>query len=308
RHEQRLIPSGHQVVDVRLRAHYDEAGWFAEEIRGVSQLLFLRELAVNVDGRWHKVLADLEEIRALLVNRTGMLANVTLDGKGWARFQPEVEGLLEEIPAKEVVMGEWSPARPEGFEGFAVPTRVNYVGKGLNLYEHGYGYHGSARVVTRYLRNTWLWDRIRVQGGAYGAFCLLDRLSGVLTFVSYRDPNLKRTIEAFDEAADFLENIQLGQDELTKAVIGAIGDMDQVQLPDAKGYTSMARFLSGVSDDERQKIREEVLGAGQEDFRSFGRILREGMGSGLVKVLGSEAAMQEAMAGKPDWLRVKNLL
>ena len=176
-----------------------------------------------------------------------------------------------------------------------IPAQVNYVGKAGNLYAQGYHFHGSAHVICRYLRNSWLWDRVRVQGGAYGAFCLFSRLSGVVSFVSYRDPNLVTTLRAFDESTEFLKKTDLSKEELTKAVIGAIGDIDQYQLPDAKGFTSMARYLSGETDEERQRIREEVLGTTAEDFRRFGEALESIRENGLVKVLGSENAIKDGM-------------
>jgi presequence protease len=216
-----------------------------------------------------------------------------LNQEGWKRFEPAMRGLLGELPASPVQMRPWTPERAPGHEGLTIPAHVNYVGKGIDLYSLGYRYHGSARVVTRYVRNAWLWDRVRVQGGAYGAFCMFDRLSGVLTFVSYRDPNVAQTLETFDRTADFLEGLEIGQEELTKAVIGAIGDIDQYQLRDAKGYTSMVRHLSGESDEERQVVREQVLGTAPGDFRSFGRVLKGCRECGLVKVLGSSEAVGE---------------
>jgi hypothetical protein len=177
-----------------------------------------------------------------------VLANVTLNEEGWRVIEPDIRGFLGELPASPVAMKQWSPDRAAPFEGLTIPAHVNYVGKAVDLYGPGFRYHGSARVVTRYVRNAWLWDRVRVQGGAYGAFCMFDRMSGVLTFVSYRDPNLERTLEAFDRTADFLENLEIGEGELTKAVIGAIGDIDQYQL---HGIPSLGRDGSGKTGHER---------------------------------------------------------
>jgi hypothetical protein len=195
-----------------------------------------------------------------------------------------------------------------GFEGMTLPAQVNYVGKGVNLYAMGYRYHGATHVITRYLRNAWLWEKIRVQGGAYGAFCSFDKHSGVLTFVSYRDPNLIKTLDAFDGAARFLKDLDLGDAELEKGVIGTIGDIDQYQLPDAKGYTSMVRHLTGESEERRQKTRDEILGATARDFCAFGEVLESAIPKGVVKVLGSEAAIQEALATRPGWLNVVKVL
>ncbi len=298
--EQKLVPAGHQIINMRLRSHYEEAGWAAEQMKGVSQLLFLRNLAQRIESEWPRVLEDLEGIRSSILNQRTTLANVTLNQEGWIGFEPSLRSFLRDLPAFPVRMRQWTPDRPAPDEGLTIPAHVNYVGKGIDLYRLGYRYHGSARVVTRYIRNAWLWDQVRVQGGAYGAFCMFDRLSGILTFVSYRDPNVERTLESFDRTADFLEGLEIGGEELTKAVIGAVGDIDQYQLPDAKGYTSMVHHLSGETDQERQVMREQVLAASPEDFRSFGRVLRTARESGLVKVLGSPesiASFASARAG-----------
>ncbi|MFH1124783.1 MAG: insulinase family protein, partial [Pseudomonadota bacterium] len=308
RNEHNLVPAGHQIVNLRLRAHFDEADWAAEQMRGLSQLFFLRRLARSVEEDWPGVLADLEEIRRILVNRKALLLNITMDERSWLRFQPQLGGFLGALPISPFSLVRWDPERPEGFEGLTIPAQVNYVGKALDLHALGYRFHGSANVISRYLRNSWLWETIRVKGGAYGAFCLFDRLSGILAFVSYRDPNLVKTLEAMDDSAGFLKEMKLTEDELTKAIIGTIGDMDQYQLPDAKGYTSMSRYLSGTTDQERQRIREEVLGVTEDHFRAFGHLLEKAQNGGLVKVLGSQGAIEKAVAERPGWLKVLKVL
>jgi hypothetical protein len=125
-----------------------------------------------------------------------------------------------------------------------------------------------------------------------------------LTFVSYRDPNLLKTIEAFDASARYLKTLQLSEDELTKAIIGTIGDIDQYQLPDAKGYTSMVHYLAGETDEDRQRMREDVLGTTIKDFHAFGDVLERAAEKALVKVLGSQSAVEEAAGERPGWLTV----
>ncbi|MBW1864030.1 MAG: peptidase M16, partial [Deltaproteobacteria bacterium] len=191
---------------------------------------------------------------------------------------------LNTLPVSEIDPVDWSPGQLQGFEGMTIPSQVNYVGKGANLYRSGYRFHGSAHVISRFLRNSWLWDRVRVQGGAYGAFCLFDRLSGTMTFVSYRDPNLLRTIDVFDQSARFLRDMELSDDELTKGVIGSIGDLD------------------------RRHMREEILGTTAADFKAFARVLETVNVDGLVKILGSQDAILESLAKKPGWLNVLKVL
>jgi Zn-dependent M16 (insulinase) family peptidase len=308
RQEESLVPSGHQFVGLRIRSHFNEADWAAEQMGGISHLFFLRDLAKAVEERWSSVLADLEEMKRILINRNAMLINVTLDQAAWVRFRTQVREFLDAIPARPAENREWATGFEADHEGMTIPAQVNYVGKGVNLYKEGYRFHGSAKVISRHLRNAWLWEKVRVQGGAYGAFSVFDRLSGVLTFVSYRDPNLEKTLATFDESARFLKHIALSTGELAKAIIGTIGDLDQYLLPDAKGFISLVRYLSGENDADRQKMREEILATTVSDFRSFGEVLEEAMPEGLVKVLGSEGAVQRASAEKPGWMKVTKVL
>jgi Zn-dependent M16 (insulinase) family peptidase len=306
--EQQLVPSGHRFVDLRLRARYSEADWVGEQLKGVSQLFFIRALSKAVEEDWPRVLGELEELRQILMNRNALLFNITLDEKGWSQFQPQVTGFLDSLPSSPLKAVKWKPESTADSEAMIIPAQVNYVGKAASLYAAGYRFHGSCHVISRYLRNTWLWEKVRVQGGAYGAFTLFDRLSGVMTFVSYRDPNLMRTLDIFDGCSEFLRKLSLNEDELAKSIIGTIGDVDQYQLPDAKGYTSMVRYLAGVTDTDRQRMREEILGSKAADFIAFGDVLEKALKKGLIKVLGPESSIKDVSASRPGWLEISRVL
>jgi len=306
--EERLVPAGHQVVDLRLRSHFSEAHWAAEQMRGVSYLFFLRQLVEAIENTWPEVLAALKQIHRTLLNRNAMILNITLDNKNWPKLETEINQFLSGLPEHPVVDTPWRIRPSSRFEGMTIPSQVNYVGKGTDLFKLGYRFDGSTLVITRYLRNVWLWDRVRVQGGAYGAFSLFDRLSGVLTFVSYRDPNLLNTLEIFDLTADFLRNTSLSNDELTKSIIGAIGDLDAHMLPDAKGYSSLLRHLIGDTEEARQQMRDQVFRTRKTDFRAFAAIMEAVKKNGLVKVLGSPAAIEAANLERPGWLNVQKVI
>ncbi len=159
-----------------------------------------------------------------------------------------------------------------------------------------------------HLRTTWLWERVRVQGGAYGGFCTFDRHSGLFSYLSYRDPNLLGTIENYDRTAQFLHDLDLSEDELLKSVIGAVGQLDSYQLPDAKGYTSLARYLIGESAARRQQMRDELLAATAADFHAFAQVLREVNAQGHVVVMGSPEAIEGANQERDGWLQVQKVL
>ena len=306
--EQKLVSAGHQVVNLRLRAHFGEAHWAAEQMSGISYLFFLRKLALAVDKDWPSVLAVLRQMHKTLLNRKTTIANITIDQQGWSRVEPLLKNLLGAMPNGPVSEPDWPTGENHLFEGMTIPSQVNYVGKGADLYGLGYRFHGSALVITRYLRNAWLWDQVRVQGGAYGAFCIFDRLSGVLTFVSYRDPNLIQTIETFGRSGRFLENITLSEEELTKAIIGAIGDLDGHMLPDAKGFSSMVRYLIGDTEENRQQMRDEILNTRAADFKEMAQVLAKVKKKGIVKVLGSPTAIEAVEKDRPGWLKLVKVL
>lgn len=157
--------------------------------------------------------------------------------------------------------------------------------------------HGSALVITRYLQTAWLWEKIRVQGGAYGGMCSFDQRSGVFAFASYRDPNLKKSLEVYKATGNYLQNLKLSEDELTRALIGAIGQLDSYQLPDAKGFSDCTRFLLDYTNEKRQKLRDEVLATTQEHFNAFGEAINRAFEHPDIVVLCSADTAEHAGMG-----------
>jgi Zn-dependent M16 (insulinase) family peptidase len=306
--EASLIPGGHRVIDTRLRAHFNEADWVSEQMNGISQLFFLRQLAQEVDQDWPSVLDKLEALRHILLNRQAMLCNVTLDGANWQQFQPRLAGFLADLPAAPVNPVHWPRPSLPAYEGLTIPAQVNYVGQGANLYKLGYRSHGSMAVISNYLRTTWLWERVRVLGGAYGAFCSFDFHSGVFSYLSYRDPNLLGTLDNYNQTGQFLSQLELSQDELTKSIIGAISRLDAYQLPDAKGYSSLLRYLAGDTDENRQRRRDEILSTTPADFKAFAGLLEQVNRQGQVVVLGSQEAIEAANTARYGWLEMLKVL
>lgn len=308
RQERKMVPGGHQVVNMRIRAHLHQAGWVREQTSGISYYFFLVKLAERIEKDWDKVLADLERVRRELVSRRAAIFNLTIDENSRNLVQRPLNGLAASIPDTASEVKSWTPELFPRFEGIAVPAQVNYVGKGANLYDEGYKFSGSSKVITGYIRTSWLWEKVRVQGGAYGGFCLFDRLSGGFTFLSYRDPNLFKTVETFDASGNFLRTAELGGDEIRKAIIGAVGDIDAYMLPDQKGHLSMLRRLTRDDDGGRQAMREQVLATTERDFREFAEVLDSVARKGIVKVLGAQAAIDTALKDRPGWLETFRLL
>ncbi|MCT4628247.1 insulinase family protein [Halodesulfovibrio sp.] len=292
--EQGVVPSGHMIVMSHLRGCFDVAGWISEQTGGVSYLAFLRSLADKISTDWNAVLADLEQIRATVLKKADALISITAEASGLTAADSLVKGFIAALPERAVESALWKPEFVTSNEAFLIPAQVNYVGKGADLYALGYKYHGSANVIFKHLRMGWLWDQVRVQGGAYGAFAAFDRSTGVLAQVSYRDPNLENTLKAFDGSAAYLANVDLSKAELEKAIIGAIGDLDTHMLPDAKGSAAVTRKMLGDTDEIRQQMRDEILSTTLDHFHSFADVLHAAAENGRICVLGGNGVREAA--------------
>lgn len=305
--ESGLAGMGNSIVNMRLRAALNPADWANEQTSGVSYLFFLRDLIKRIESDWSGVQKALEAIRLALVNRAGMVVNVTTEASIWKGFAPQLESFLQGLPTRPLFSHGWPVSGEAASEGLTMPAQVNYVAKGGDLRASGFVPSGATAVAMRHLNTTYLWDKVRVQGGAYGGSSSFDPTTGIFTFLSYRDPNLLDTIKAYDGASAFLTE-PIGQAELTRSIIGVIGGYDSYQLPDAKGFSSAIRYLSGNTDALRQQRRDEVLGAGQKDFAALAEALSHLSRSGRVVVLGSETAIAQANQEAGNFLKVQRVL
>lgn len=301
-----------------MKARYRVGGYIDEILGGISQLETIRELLKQAEEDWPSLLARLENIRNTILKketcRSGMFLDITGDSTVQEKIKPSVNELLAALPGDadgekvqdfykeqhpwvapiKELMAELAPIEDEGF---VVPTQVSYVGKAGLVYEEGETASGSAQVVARFLRTGYLWDNVRVMGGAYGGFCTFSPYSGFFSYLSYRDPNLSKTLDVYDGAAEaviaageFLENDPAA---LAQTIIGAIGDMDGALSPDAKGYTSLQRWLINESPEYRQNFRNQILDTKAEDFKAFGERLKV-LKQPSVAVVSSKAAFDAA--------------
>ena len=300
--------AGNRFAALRLRAGLSEAAWASEQLGGISYLMFLRGLADRMGSDWAGVQAALERVRDTLVRRGAMICNVTTDAENWQRFEPKLADFLRQLPDGRATAASWPARTGVRAEALTIPTQVNYVVKGGDLRRAGAEPGGATAVIQHYLNTTWLWNKVRVQGGAYGGSCSVDRHAGLFTFSSYRDPNLIQTLDVYDQTGAFLRQAEIHEAELTKSIIGVIGQIDHYRLPDAKGFTSTLRYLIGETEESLQRYRDEVLSTKAEDFRNFGAALDALSATDQVVVVGSPEAIAAANAKRQGFLGVTKVL
>ena len=298
-----IIGSGHSFAGTRLDAQFGVAGWIGEEMGGVSYLERIRALVSRVESDWEGVMRDLETIRNAVLQQKGAMVNLTGDEGALTAADKSLNDFWASIAPTSVDQVAWNLTLPRQNAALTVPTQVNYVAKAGNLYDTGYKLSGSSYVVNKHLGVSWLWDRVRVSGGAYGGFCDFDVHSGVFSYMSYRDPNLLTTCDVYDGTVDFLRKLDLTEEELQKSIVGTIGDIDSYQLPDSKGRTAFMRHLLGIDEATRQQRRDEVLGTTLKDFHEFAEVLNAVKTNGQVVAVTSPEKAELANKERPGFFQ-----
>ena len=292
--ESGLVMSGNRYCSLRLKARTSAAGHATEQMDGVSQLFFLRQLAADIDADWPDVLARLTKARTALINRAAMITHVTLEAKSFDQIRPDIVRLLSALPSTAFTPHTWSPATLPKAEALIVPAQVNYVAKGADARLFGFKPGGANLAINRWLSLAWLIPKIREQGGAYGASFDVDLRTGELALTSYRDPNVLSTLDTYDGTGDYLRALELADTDLTRAIVGAVNRIDPYQLPGPQGFTSLARHLVGQTEDARQKLRDELFATQPADFRAFAGIVDGVRDNGAIVIMGGKEALAAA--------------
>ncbi|MEO1166575.1 MAG: peptidase M16, partial [Chloroflexota bacterium] len=295
--ERFLALAGQSVAGGRVRAHFTEPAWANELISGTEHLFFLRELVERIDNDWDSVLSALEAVREALVNKAGMVFNITMEDAHYSDFKTRFDDFLTALPSADVTIAEWTTLDAAPYEALTLPAQVNFNAKAANLYELGYELDGSVSVIMKHMSREYMWQNIRVLGGAYGGAMGFSNTTGIVSYLSWRDPNITKTQETFTNAANYLQNLEMSDSDLEKAIIGAIGALDGYDLPDAKGRKAMMRDLLGYTDEMRQQYRDQVLDTTLADFHAMGDVLAKIGEDARVAVVSSpesaEAAAEE---------------
>lgn len=222
-----------------------------------------------------------------------------------AKMTIEITASQDDFNEAAAALQQWTKALPEGVtsnelcqfpvqgknEGIMTSGKVQYVAKGGNFRDHGYDYTGSLLVLDTILQYGYLWTKIRVQGGAYGAFTRFYN-NGDMVFCSYRDPNLKSSVEAYDALADYLEHFDVSEREMTKYIIGTLSRIDIPLTPTLRGPKAMTRYFSGTTQELARKNRKALLETTVDDIRNLAPMIRAVMEDNHLCVMGGEGKIR----------------
>ena len=289
--ELNLQGSANAIISARISSYYSTAGAYND-----SAILpfneFLKDLLKNFDAKFDNLVEELEDVYNRIFNRNGMVISVTATDETYKNFLPHLKKIIKSLPVDEYPVASYDYPCVAQNEGLYSQSRVQYVGKGANFISKGYEYNGALNVLETILRYEYFWTKIRVQGGAYGAFVSFNRSGGIF-FGSYRDPNLKNTIDVFDGTAEFLRNFDVSDREMDKYIIGTMSKIDKPLTPSIKGQIAAELCLKGITYEDRQKSRNEVLNARQGDIRKLAKLVEDCMAENNLCVFGNENVIKD---------------
>ena len=260
---------------------------------------------------WPTLLARLEKLRDTLISQDNLIINLTADQAALDAVRPVVDEFVAKLPATPKVDAgapSWGeavnlPARVD--EGYAITTQVNYVAAGTQLFKPGEQMDGSFYTVARFLSRGYLWDNVRVVGGAYGGGCALNPASGGFAFSSYRDPNLQGTLDIYGKTVSVLDALEIDDAALEQAIVGAAGDLDSPLTSQQKGFRALVHHLTCTTTEMRQQYRDEVIGTDREAFKRFADVLRSA--DLKVAVFGSKEALEQANEKREEKITITEL-
>lgn len=311
RKESAILSSGHSFGATRLGSRSSFLGHLNEVTSGLTSVRAAGPLLDAATNDWPAIQARLERMRQAIVRqgKGAVVVNLTGNRDLVDGALPTVEKFVSALPSAAQhqhqhidVVSAWRQQErlPRLNEAFVMPSQVNYVVMGGPILQPGAEVKGSYAVASRFLSTGYLWDQVRVVGGAYGGFARFGQTTGRFVYMSYRDPNCINTIETYDGAPEALSEAELSSEDLLQAVIGTIGDLDGPMTADQKGFAALEQFLSGETALDRQQWRTSILSTKGEDFKEFARHLGELRASGRIVVFGAQQAIDAANAKLPE--------
>lgn len=302
--------SSHMVVVNRAMSYYSVHGLFKEHTRGISFYDFLDDLVNNYGQMKDTVISRLKELLDLVFVKDNLLVSVTADKAGYEKFIKSLTPLMSSL-RKGISEGQLSgydkaPLKPKCLnEGFKSAMQVQYVARAGNYIKEGYEYTGALKVLRMILSYDYLWNNVRVKGGAYGCFCGFSGIDGDVYFTSYRDPNLKDTNTVYERIPEFIRSFSADDREMTKSILGTISSLDNPLTPKTTGERSLSMLLSGVSYEDLKKERDDIINVTQEDIRALAKLVEAVLAQGNICVIGNESRIEE---DRELFTEVKNLM
>lgn len=280
-----------QTVAITRLYSYCSSGARVNEQDEFSYYQFLKQLVENFASEAPGVLAQLQALCKRFFEQSRYVLTYSCDEQDKESVRQQCLDFISKLP--EATIGELPQLLPVPATNEAITTtgKVQYVAAGGSFGKYGHKYVGAMAVLETILRYEYLWTKIRIQGGAYGATARFE-LNGVGVFASYRDPQLEKSLQAYKDLAAWLRTVKFPERELNKYVIGTISGMDTPLTNSMRVDKVAAQYLKHVPQELRQRIRNEILNVSNEDLQKLGQVVEDMLSDGLICVVGGKQPIE----------------
>jgi len=309
-----LISSGHSAASLRAGSYFSSAALIGDHSSGITYFRYLQKFEADFDNEYDKLLAIIEKCRAcvfepsnLYINNIGRKEATSNIEEFVPELKDEILKYREKVKDKNIISdnsdnkagsiiganpGEFEGKRPIN-EGFKTAGQIQYVCRAGNFHNAGYKFNGTMLLLKVILGYDYFWINVRVKGGAYGCMSGFSK-SGIMHFVSYRDPNLQNTVDIFETTDKYLEEFNPNDRTMTKYIIGTISAMDTPLTPNQQGIRNFLMYMCGYNIQDFQKERDAILNCQPSDIRALAPIVAETMKQGYICTIGNEEKLKES--------------
>ena len=310
-----FLSSGHTTAALRSLSYTSPIAKFKDDTDGIGYYEVVKEIEEDFEGHKEELIRSLKAIAAKIFRADNMMVSYTSSEEGLEPMQKAFSevgsrlhdaanaGVDADAAEADEVSGPCILHCRKRNEGFKTSSKVQYVARTGNFIDGGAEYTGALQILKVILSYDYLWQNIRVKGGAYGCMSNFNRI-GEGYLISYRDPNLKKTMEIYEGVVDYLKNFNVSDRDMNKFIIGTISNIDRPMNPSAKGSRSMNLYMNRVTEDMIRTERSQILDADQADIRELAKVLEAMLKEHSLCVIGSEEKIEE---NKEMFMEVKTL-
>lgn len=288
-----LSSSGHLVAAMRSMSSFSRYALYQDELKGIAFYRSICRIEKELSESPKSVSDKLAAIAKKLFARNRMLISFTGNNEAYGNAKPSLEKVIAGFDKMSVIGNQAEVHFNTAKEAFIDASQIQYVAKTGDFICEGYEYTGALRLLRIILSYDYLWINVRVKGGAYGCMNTFLR-SGESYFVSYRDPNLSDTLDVYDRIPEYIKSFSPDERDMTKYIIGTFSALDTPMNPEAKGSRSLSAYLEGITYEQIQKERNEILNAQPEDIRRLADLVEAVLKKDSICVIGNENMIKES--------------
>lgn len=304
-----MMSAGHQVASGRIGTYFSKSSVMSDVLSGFSSYKYLEKVDADYDAHKAEFADKVARLAECIFRTENMMVDFAGDRDEYNLFNEKVNAFVAKMneynKGKEVSCGKPFEAVCEvKNEGLMSSSQVNYVCRGGNFLKKGLKYTGSLKVLKVIMSYDYLWMNVRVKNGAYGCMSSFGR-TGDSYFVSYRDPNLTKTVDVYEGIADYVAGYDAGERAMTQYIIGTISELDTPLTPSAKALRSMAAYMANIDDAVLQRERDQVLATKVDDIRALKGHIDAILEDGYICVVGNEEAIK---AESDRFMNLENMI